>query len=88
MTIARGNMAKQTEKAPAKKKKKKGLWDNINARKKKGISRSKKKSTISKEAYANMKEGFPKANKGMYVNKNIPKYLKNLCIIITSLKIK
>jgi len=61
MTIARGNMAKQTEKAPAKKKK--GLWDNINARKKKGISRSKKKSTISKEAYANMKAGFPKKKK-------------------------
>jgi len=38
----------------------KGLYANINARKKKGISRSKKKSTISKEAYANMKKGFPK----------------------------
>ena len=41
-------------------KKKKGLWENINARKKKGISRSKKKSTISKKAYANMKKGFKK----------------------------
>ena len=38
----------------------KGLYANINARKKKGISRSKKNSTISKEAYANMKKGFPK----------------------------
>ena len=36
----------------------KGLYANINARKKKGISRSKKKSTISPKAYANMKKGF------------------------------
>ncbi len=42
---------------------KQGLYANINARKKKGISRSKKKSTISKEAYANMKAGFPKKKK-------------------------
>ena len=41
----------------------KGLQANINARKKKGISRSKKKSTISKEAYAHMKAGFPKKKK-------------------------
>tara|TARA_R100001224_G_C3913655_1_gene112803 strand:+ start:361 stop:510 length:150 start_codon:yes stop_codon:yes gene_type:complete len=39
---------------------KRGLYANINARKKKGISRSKKKSTISAKAYANMKKGFPK----------------------------
>jgi hypothetical protein len=39
---------------------KQGLYANINARKKKGISRSKKKSTISKKAYANMKKGFKK----------------------------
>ena len=38
---------------------KKGLYANINARKKKGISRSKKKSTVSSKAYANMKKGFP-----------------------------
>ena len=37
---------------------KRGLYANINARKKKGISRSKKKSTISKKAYAKMKKGF------------------------------
>ena len=43
--------------------KKKGLYANINARKKKGISRSKKKSTISPKAYANMKAGFPKSKK-------------------------
>ena len=41
----------------------KGLYANINARKKKGISRSKKKSTITKKAYANMKAGFPKKKK-------------------------
>ena len=41
----------------------KGLYANINARKKKDISRSKKKSTISKDAYANMKTGFPKKKK-------------------------
>ena len=39
---------------------KRRLYANINARKKKGISRSKKKSTISKKAYANMKKGFKK----------------------------
>jgi hypothetical protein len=37
-----------------------GLWANINARKKAGISRSKSESTISPKAYANMKKGFPK----------------------------
>ena len=44
----------------ATKKKKKGLWANINARKKAGTSRSKKNSTITKKAYANMKKGFKK----------------------------
>ncbi len=44
----------------ATKKKKKGLWANINARKKAGTARSKKNSTITKKAYANMKKGFPK----------------------------
>jgi len=44
----------------ATKKKKKGLWANINARKKAGTSRSKKNSTITKKAYTNMKKGFPK----------------------------
>ena len=41
----------------------KGLYANINARKKKGISRSKSKSTITPEAYANMKSGFKKKKK-------------------------
>jgi|TARA_R100000541_G_scaffold40033_1_gene47689 hypothetical protein len=39
---------------------KRGLYANINARKKAGTSRTKKKSTISKKAYANMKRGFKK----------------------------
>ena len=42
---------------------KRGLYDNINRRKKSGSSRSKKKSTISAKAYANMKAGFPKKKK-------------------------
>jgi len=42
---------------------KKGLYANINARRKKGISRTKKKSTISKKAYKNMRKGFPKWEK-------------------------
>jgi hypothetical protein len=40
-----------------------GLYANINARKKKGISRAKSESTISPKAYANMKAGFPKGKK-------------------------
>ena len=39
---------------------KRGLYANINARKKAGTSRSKKKSTISKKAYAKIKKGFKK----------------------------
>jgi len=39
---------------------KKGLYANINARKKAGKSRPKSKSTISKKAYKNMRKGFPK----------------------------
>ena len=41
-------------------KKKRGLYDNMNARKKSGTSRPKSKSTISKSAYAKMKRGFKK----------------------------
>lgn len=40
---------------------KKGLYYNINQRKKKGISRSKSKSTISSKAYSRMKSGFNKS---------------------------
>jgi len=39
------------------------LYENINKRKKAGISRSKKNSTISKEAYDNMKSGFKNKKK-------------------------
>ena len=42
---------------------KKGLWYNVNQRKKKGISRPKSKSTISAKAYRNMKAGFPNSKK-------------------------
>lgn len=36
----------------------KGLYYNINQRKKKGISRSKSESTISKKAYKSLLAGF------------------------------
>ena len=39
---------------------KKGLYYNINKRKKAGTSRTKKKSTISAKAYKNMKSVFQK----------------------------
>jgi hypothetical protein len=39
---------------------KKGLYVNINNRKKLGISRPKSKSTISAKAYKDMKSGFKK----------------------------
>ena len=42
---------------------KRGLYANMNARKKKGISRSKKNSTVTPKAYAHMKAGFPKKKK-------------------------
>ena len=42
---------------------KRGLYANMNARKKKGISRSKKNSTITPKAYKNMQAGFPKKKK-------------------------
>ena len=43
---------------------KRGLYANINARKRAGISRPKSKSTITAKAYRNMKAGFPKKRKG------------------------
>lgn len=43
--------------------KKKGLYYNINKRKKAGTSRSKAKSTISPKAYKAMKRGFKKKAK-------------------------
>ena len=41
----------------------KGLYANINRRKKLGTSRPKSKSTISDKAYKNMLAGFPKKKK-------------------------
>mgnify|MGYP003122196348 FL=1 len=43
---------------------KRGLYANINARKRAGTSRPKSKSTITAKAYKNMKAGFPKKKKG------------------------
>lgn len=40
--------------------KKKGLYENINARKKAGTSRSKANSTVSAKSYSAMKKGFKK----------------------------
>jgi hypothetical protein len=39
-------------------KKKRGLYDNINARKAAGTSRPKSKSTIDPKVYAKMKRGW------------------------------
>jgi len=55
-------MAK-AKKATAKKNKlgvKNSLVNNINARKKKGTSRSKKKSTVSKKSYKKMENNWGK----------------------------
>ena len=41
----------------------KGLYHNINKRKKAGTSRSKSDSTISSKNYAKMKSGFSKGGK-------------------------
>ena len=53
-------MKKGYHKTKSGKVTKKGLYYNINKRKKAGTSRSKKKSTISKKAYKNMQRGFKK----------------------------
>tara|TARA_R110002073_G_C9001766_1_gene538968 strand:+ start:162 stop:335 length:174 start_codon:yes stop_codon:yes gene_type:complete len=42
---------------------KRGLYANINAKRKAGTSKSKAKSTITPKAYANMKAGFPNSKK-------------------------
>lgn len=39
------------------------LYENMNAQKKSGKSRSKENSTISDKAYAEMKAGFPNSKK-------------------------
>jgi len=56
-------MAIGTHKTKSGKTAKKGLYFNINQKKKAGTSNTKKKSTISPKAYANMQAGFPKKKK-------------------------
>ena len=51
-------MQKGFHKTKSGKTARKGLYYNINKRKKAGKSRSKKKSTISAKAYTNMLKGF------------------------------
>ena len=51
-------MKKGYHKTKSGKVARKGLYYNINKRKKAGTSRSKKKSTISKKAYRKMQKGF------------------------------
>jgi len=57
-------MASQYHTTKDGKKARKGLYYNINQKKKsKGGSNPKSKSTISDKAYANMKAGFPRKNR-------------------------
>ena len=49
----------------------KGLYYNINKRKKAGTSRSKKNSTISDKAYKNMQAGFPDSEKNKKKRKSM-----------------
>ena len=56
-------MAIGTHKTKSGKTAKKGLYYNINQKKKAGTSATKKKSSISPKAYANMQAGFPKKKK-------------------------
>ena len=64
----KGTAGKSVKKSPAKKGAKKknklgvknSLVNNINARKKKGKSRSKKKSTVSKKSYKKMQNNWGK----------------------------
>ena len=75
MAISRAQLPKEMDgKLRGARKAKRGLWANINRRKRLGISRPKSKSTISKEAYANMKKGFPKkkAKDGDMIEKQGP----------------
>ena len=56
----RSNMKKGYHKTATGKVAKKGLYYNINKKKKSGTSNTKKKSTITAKAYKNMKSGFKK----------------------------
>ena len=53
-------MKKNYHKTKSGKMAKKGLYYNINKKKKAGTSNTKKKSTITAKAYKNMKSGFKK----------------------------
>jgi len=53
-------MKKGYHKTKSGKISKKGLYYNINKKKKAGTSKSKKNSTISAKAFKNMKSGFRK----------------------------
>jgi hypothetical protein len=75
MAISRAQLPKEMDgKLRGARKAKRGLWANINRRKRLGISRPKSESTISKEAYSNMKKGFPKkkAKDGDLIEKQGP----------------
>lgn len=63
-------LRKEGRNVARKRKAKRGLYANINARKKSGKSRSKKKSTISKASYSFMKAGFKKKRKKKRGKKN------------------
>lgn len=53
------------------------LYENINRRKRLGISRSKADSTVSKSSYSNMKKGFPeKAATGKIIKAKVGKAAK------------
>lgn len=57
---------KRAKRSSAKKNKlgvKNSLVNNINARKRKGITRSKKKKTVSKKSYKKMKSNWGKRKK-------------------------
>lgn len=59
--MAKAAKKKTAKKKGAKKNKlgvKNSLVNNINARKKKGISRSRKKSTVSKKSYKKMEDNW------------------------------
>jgi hypothetical protein len=59
-------LKKKAKKRSAKKNKlgvKNSLVNNINARKKKGISRSKQKKTVSKSSYKKLKKNWGKKKK-------------------------
>ena len=75
MAISRAQLPKEMDgKLRGARKAKRGLWANINRRKRLGISRPKSKSTISPEAWKNMKAGFPKkkAKDGDMIEKQGP----------------